>query len=129
MIFKIKTLPTLSLGDTFSNDAEIYFDYNAPIITNDYITTVEENLSVEELELKSKVKIYPNPVSDLLHITYGENIDSISIYDVNGRLLQTIAFLGNSTEQKIDFKDFSSGVYFIKMKSTGASVVEKVIKD
>ena len=31
--FKIKTLPTLKVGDTFTNDANIYFDYNFPIVT------------------------------------------------------------------------------------------------
>ncbi len=32
--FKIKTLPTLVEGQTFSNQADIYFDFNLPIFTN-----------------------------------------------------------------------------------------------
>ncbi len=32
--FKIKTKSSLVLGDTFSNSANIYFDYNFPIVTN-----------------------------------------------------------------------------------------------
>ena len=42
--FKIKTLPTLQVGDIFENDAEIYFDYNAPITTNKFQTKIVENL-------------------------------------------------------------------------------------
>lgn len=38
--FKIKTLQSLVLGDTFSNTASIYFDYNYPIITDPAVTTV-----------------------------------------------------------------------------------------
>ncbi len=38
--FKIKTLPSLVLGDSFKNLADIYFDYNFPIRTNEAQTTV-----------------------------------------------------------------------------------------
>ncbi|RTY86449.1 hypothetical protein EKL32_27650, partial [Flavobacterium sp. GSN2] len=38
--FKIKTKPTLVLGNTFSNTASIYFDYNFPIVTNTATTTI-----------------------------------------------------------------------------------------
>ncbi|KGO91091.1 DUF7619 domain-containing protein, partial [Flavobacterium enshiense] len=31
--FKIKTKPSLVVGNTFSNSASIYFDYNFPIVT------------------------------------------------------------------------------------------------
>ena len=35
VVFKIKTLSSLQLNDVLKNKAEIYFDYNAPIITNE----------------------------------------------------------------------------------------------
>ena len=40
VVFKIKTKPTLVVGNTFTNNANIYFDYNFPITTNTYTTTV-----------------------------------------------------------------------------------------
>src|SRR5690606_35290187 len=39
--FKIKTKPTLQVGDAFSNTASIYFDYNFPIVTNTATTTIQ----------------------------------------------------------------------------------------
>jgi hypothetical protein len=33
VVFKIKTKPTLVVGNTFTNNANIYFDYNFPITT------------------------------------------------------------------------------------------------
>lgn len=39
--FKIKTKPTLVVGNTFSNSASIYFDYNFPIVTNTAVTTIQ----------------------------------------------------------------------------------------
>jgi hypothetical protein len=32
--FRIKPIPTLAVGNTINNNASIYFDFNAPIITN-----------------------------------------------------------------------------------------------
>ena len=40
MTFKIKTLPTLRLGDTFENTAGIYFNFNHPDITDTSSTEV-----------------------------------------------------------------------------------------
>ena len=129
VVFKIKTLETLSVGDTFSNDAEIYFDFNFPIITNDYTTTVEENLSIEDQELNSKVKIFPNPTSDNLFITSEAHIEKASIYDINGRLLKTVVFYGNETQRTIDLQKLSLGVYVIKLSSKHGELTQKIIKE
>jgi hypothetical protein len=129
VVFKIKTLETLAVGDTFSNDAEIYFDFNFPIITNDYTTTVEDNLSLEDQELSAKVKIFPNPVGDKLFITSKVNIEKASIYDINGRLLQTIVFYGNETQRTIDLQKLALGVYVVKLSSEYGELTQKIIKE
>jgi len=127
--FKIKTLDNLVLGDEFSNDAEIYFDYNAPIITNDELTTVAENLSVEESELQTIVKIYPNPVSNNLFIESKNKIKAITIYDANGRLLQSVTLIGNNTNSKMDLSNLSKGLYFINIKTEVGEQTTKIIRD
>lgn len=127
VIFKIKTLPTLVLGDSFSNDAEIYFDYNAAIITNDYLTTVEEALSVEE-SIAQGFKMYPNPVQNTLFIESENSIQSVTIYDMNGRLLNKVVFTGNALKENIDMKHLSQGIYFVKIKSDKGEVTAKILK-
>ncbi|WP_047547872.1 leucine-rich repeat domain-containing protein [Psychroserpens sp. Hel_I_66] len=129
VVFKIKTLETLAVGDTFSNDAEIYFDFNFPIITNDYTTTVEDNLSIVDQELSAGVKMFPNPVSDKLFINSEVNIEKASIYDVNGRLLKTIVFYGNEIQRSVDLEALSVGVYVIKLSSNTSESTQKFIKE
>ncbi|WP_040491897.1 DUF7619 domain-containing protein [Xanthomarina gelatinilytica] len=129
VLFKIKTLPSLVLGDTFSNDAEIYFDYNAPIITNDELTTVAENLSIEESILQTTVKIYPNPVSDELTIDSKGILETISIFDVNGRQLQTFVIGGSTNKSKININMLSKGVYFVSIKTETGIQISKIIKE
>jgi len=129
VVFKIKTVNTLVLGDTFTNDAEIYFDFNAPITTNDYVTTVEESLSVDEYISNTSIKIFPNPVKDVLSISSKVNLKSISITDINGRILQSIAIVGNKLENSIDVKHLSKGVYFITVKTENGTITEKILKN
>src|SRR5690606_13246315 len=129
VMFKIKTLENLVLGDTFSNDAEIFFDYNAPIITNNEETLIVENLSVEETELQTIVKIYPNPVNNNLFIECNNIINTIAIYNVNGRLLQSVSLLGKNTNSKIDLSNLSKGLYFLYIKTEVGEQTTKIIKD
>jgi alpha-tubulin suppressor-like RCC1 family protein len=48
IIYKMKPLSTAVIGDTFENNANIFFDYNAPVITNTAITTVAATTSVPD---------------------------------------------------------------------------------
>jgi hypothetical protein len=129
VVFKIKTLNTLILGDTFSNDTAIYFDFNFLIITNDFVTTVAENLSVNEFDSNFHIKLYPNPMTEVLQITSEFNIGSVTIYDVNGRVLQNIVFLGNDLQRAVNLERYTKGVYFVKLISGAMDSTYKILKD
>ena len=78
--FKIKTKNNLTAGNSVSNKADIYFDYNFPITTNEATTTFA-TLGVNQIENKS-VAVFPNPVQDILTITSKGNLTSIQLLDV-----------------------------------------------
>jgi len=127
VIFKIKTLNTLVEGDTFENDAEIYFDYNFPIITNNFIASIEaESLTVEEFN-RTNLEVYPNPIKDNVTIKGLENINSVTIYDVSGRLIQNVSILNNK-EVIINMTKLNTGTYFAKVKTADTDNVIKLIK-
>ena len=123
--FKIKTKSNLVIGNTITNKASIYFDYNFPIITNIASTTVTA-LSVNEFE-DASVSIYPNPVKNLLSISAKDNITSVQLFDVQGRLIS--AKLNNASEANLDLSQQAAGVYFIKVYTEKGMKVQKVIKD
>ena len=110
--FKIKTKSTLTLGNTFSNTANIYFDYNFPIVTNTTATTIQR-LANQNFEFSNYFTLYPNPVKDILHIksTNDLSVYSVTIYNPLGQVLQVIT---NPT-QEIDVTDLKTGNYFIKV--------------
>lgn len=124
--FKIKTKSTLNIGDSFSNTAKIYFDYNAPIVTNTYITTVQNVLSTSEMVSKNnEVSIYPNPVKEVLNIQSKNEIVKAEIYDASGRILSSASVKGNS----MNVSELAKGNYIIKLSTKNKTFVQKFIKN
>jgi hypothetical protein len=121
----MKSNAALSEGDLVMSKANIYFDYNFPIITNDAVT-VFQTLSNPDFEIDKSVKIYPNPTNSLVNISGDFNIKSIQLFDVQGRLLQTT--LLNDTNATLDLTPKAKGLYFIKVISEAGIKVEKLIK-
>lgn len=128
VLFKVKTLPTLMVGDSFSNEAEIYFDFNAPIITNTAVTTVvEENLSITAFNADDFL-IFPNPTSGVLYLNSKTHMTSISIYDCNGRVLQSLPLGLNTLDYTLDVNDLSVGIYFLEVSSNTGIHKTKFVK-
>ena len=127
IVFKIKTLDTLELNDTFENEAEIYFDFNFPIITNVAQTTVS-TLSTEEFSFNNNISVYPNPTTDVLHIASQQEIQKVVIYDLSGRIIQTISGKNTNSTIEISTRKLSAGSYFVQIHTTQDTFVKQVIK-
>ena len=124
--FKIKTLPTLVLGDVVANTANIYFDYNFPIVTNTAISTFAILSSTGFIKDKS-IRVYPNPTKNNINVSAKTDIKSIQIFDIQGRILQTV--IENKTSTLLDISTKQNGVYFLKVTTKDGSSVEKIIKE
>ena len=126
--FKIKTKPTLVTGDSFTNDASIYFDYNFPILTNKATSTFK-TLGTQDFEFSNYFALYPNPTSNSLNIATNQSIEiqSLSIYDILGQLV--IAVPDAKSISTVDVSRLRTGNYFIKVKSDKGSSSMKFIKN
>ncbi len=126
IIFKIKTKSTLVIGDTFTNEANIYFDYNFPILTNLAETTIAE-LSTQDFDYNNDLlTIYPNPVKDFLQIktNSGTIVKSISVYNSLGQIMMTK--IGDN--KLIDLSSLKSGMYFMKISTDNGVIGSKFLK-
>ncbi|MEZ7499451.1 T9SS type A sorting domain-containing protein [Flavobacterium sp. Arc3] len=126
--YKIKTLPTLVVGDTFQNEANIYFDYNFPILTNKATSTFK-TLATSDFEFSNYFSVFPNPVNEILNINYKNSIEvqSIAIYDILGQMV--IAVPNATSVTKVDVSKLASGKYFLKMNTDKGSSNMKFIKN
>ena len=128
VVFKIKTRPTLTLGDTFSNTASIYFDYNFPISTNNAITTIQV-LGTPDFEFGNYFMLYPNPTKDVLNLTSKMEIkiNSIAIYNTLGQLV--IAIPNAQNVSTVDISQLTVGNYFVKINSEKGSSSSRFVKE
>jgi len=86
--------------------------------------TTNCTLSINDDTLSS-VKIYPNPVKNLLHVNVadGETFKTITIYTVLGKKVIT------SNKETVNVSSLPKGIYLLKVVSTsGKSMQKKMIK-
>lgn len=125
--FKIKTLPTLVVGDSFENEANIYFDYNFPILTNKETSTFK-TLATQDFEFSSYFYAYPNPTQNVLNVLSKDSIkmQTITIYNLLGQVILTIP---NAQDiSKVDTSKFQSGNYILQVKTEVGNSAIKFIK-
>ncbi len=91
-----------------------------------YMAKINESpLSVRETG-KEDFKIYPNPVSDVLHVSAGQKIDLVKIFNAEGRLVNSLNPEGNSLE--IPVMEMAPGIYYIEVHSGSKLTGSKFIK-
>ncbi|AXG73180.1 T9SS C-terminal target domain-containing protein [Flavobacterium arcticum] len=126
ILFKIKSRSNLMANDMVTNSANIYFDYNTPVQTNN-ANTVFATLSTGDFELDNSVSLYPNPSKDIITITANTAIMSVQLYDVQGRLVQVNT--GNEAKEQLDISAQPSGLYFVKITTEDGVKVTKLVKE
>jgi fimbrial isopeptide formation D2 family protein len=127
--FKIKLNPGFVVGAIIPNTAEIYFDFNPPIITNTFQTTFVPNLGVGTFDVNNLV-VYPNPAREIVNIQLKnstETLQKITIYDMVGKTILSLS--ANNTQQtSINVGSLAKGVYMIEVTTdTNLKQVRKFI--
>jgi uncharacterized repeat protein (TIGR01451 family) len=123
--FKIKLKSGLTQGTTLNNTANIYFDFNSPVITNTTKNTVDFSLSVANVkdELPT-ISIAPNPMNEFSTIRIdglkGTTDVDVTITNVLGEKVKTLSHQSNIIS--IDRNNLSSGIYFYELKNNGKKI-------
>gem|GEM_PF-6212110 len=75
---------------------------------------VENNINIKDI---NELKVYPNPVDNILKIDLGNNstIKSILIYDLNGRLIEN--YTDKIVNQSINVSSLPAGNFIVKIVS------------
>ena len=125
VLFKIKTKNNLPEGTTVTNLAQIFFDYNFPIVTNPAKTQFQ-TLATTVFDSNQRISIYPNPASNRVQIQSEMELRAVELYDVQGRLLLTKEAQGK--QAVIDISAQNAGLYLLKVVSDKGSVLKKIMK-
>lgn len=126
VMYKIKLKSNLVEGNSFSNGASIYFDFNLPIITNTATTTIT-TLNKESFDVVNSFSVYPNPVTDVLNIKKNIDLDikSISVYNMLG---QQMNFNLKTDQLSLDISNLKNGNYILKLETDKGTIMNKFTK-
>jgi hypothetical protein len=94
---------------------------------NEAMIYCEEQLGVSSNELDA-FTMSPNPASGNVNLTFPASVEvtSVQVYDVTGKLVQTIQ-VDNALNYGLSTDALVSGVYFVKVNSETASSSKKLI--
>lgn len=90
-----------------------------------YLAT-NEITKIESKKTNIDIQIYPNPVSEYFSIKLKENdkVETVKIFDASGKLVKNIIYNNGN----IHVAELSSGIYFIKVKTSKGDYLGKIIK-
>lgn len=85
----------------------------------DFTINIVSSTSVKPLDL-ANLRIYPNPVKEILNIDYKEDISKLTVYDLSGRLIKT--YNKNQSNNSIDVSELKSGTYLLNIETQSKNV-------
>ena len=84
-------------------------------------------LGIDNFEIKDEVLVYPNPTSEIVMIQSTNTINSVSIYAMDGRNMNTYRNPLTTNDYSIDVQNFAVGIYTLKINTDKGSFSKKII--
>lgn len=119
--YRIKPLPGYAAGDVIAASASIFFDYNAPVITETWFTTFDVPASLNDI---NKIAAYPIPMTG--NTLYLNNFETgkAQLYSLDGKEI----WKGIVENRTIKFDGINSGFYILRITSDQEITTIKLYK-
>ena len=117
--FKISQKTDLPKGTVIPNTANIFFDFNAPVITNEVYHTIGLDIitvSVNDLAANLGLVVYPNPfrAQATFEIKDFDNEPwQLRIFDITGKTISTKKT--SNSKLILNKEDLKTGIYFFEI--------------
>jgi len=86
----------------------------------------DPNLSTKGFDM-TNFKAYPNPVKNILNLSYDKAISNVAVYNVLGQ--EVITKSVNANLSQIDMSNLAAGTYMVKVASDNQQTTIKVVKE
>jgi len=127
--YKIKPVSGYDINTIIQNTAEIYFDFNAAVVTNTFTTSfVTTPLSVEDFEIKG-FNLHPNPANGEVSIRLNESLIGdfdLTVLNIQGKVMLSES-VNSGISNTINVYGFESGMYFVKINNSITTHTQKLI--
>ncbi|MXV38020.1 T9SS type A sorting domain-containing protein [Flavobacteriaceae bacterium Ap0902] len=111
----------------------VAFGNVSPMTTESYALRVDNvqinkgSLSVEDMEVRENISIYPNPVRDHLNLVTTKRIQEVNIFSLDGKLVNNITDPKSNLEV-IQVNHLANGVYVLQINTGDVVITRKFIK-
>ena len=78
---------------------------------------------LDDLVDKKNIKIYPNPVKNILHIDTNSKIVKGEIFSISGQIMKTFS------DKEINVSKLPKGIYILKLNLKNEIITQKFIKE
>ncbi len=131
--FHVVPYTTLALGDLIPNAAGIYFDFNAPVVTNTALTTVANPIGLAADNAATLAGgAWPNPATGTLHVAVDLPTSgplTLSLTDALGRVALTRSAPASAGPHRetLDVGALASGLYLLRATAGGRAFSQRVV--
>ncbi len=127
-VFKIRVNAILAPGTVIPNKVGIYFDDNEVIMTNTAFNEIETATLQAYAHSIDQIKLYPNPVTNMLHLEQLPNTATYRIINILGAVVSQGELQKGSNI--VPMQSMEQGVYLLEVKDEeGNRIVRKVVKE
>ena len=109
--FRIRPRLPLQPGTVIENIANIYFDYNPPVITEPSVLTAEFSTGVGEMST-DHLQVYPVPARTQLNVHSTILLTRLSILTLDGRMVREEPIQGHGAS--VGLQGLPSGAYLLR---------------
>ncbi|HEY1038118.1 MAG TPA: T9SS type A sorting domain-containing protein [Bacteroidia bacterium] len=130
--YRIRTNNNLSFGQQIENTADIYFDFNEPVITNTVVTPIQQFVGIKNnTKTQLNAVVYPNPANggsfkiQLNDASYKQL--HFTLYNVSGAKVAD-RMLQSQPVNEVSTAGLTNGIYFYQLiNADGKKVSGKIV--
>ncbi|PHS60624.1 MAG: hypothetical protein COB12_12935 [Flavobacterium sp.] len=99
------------------------------VSTCDFELIIDSQLGLEDQQDLASIILYPNPVNNIVYLSNPNSLEleSLSIYDLTGRLVNVTELEAMGTEISIDVSKFANATYMVVVRGINGTLTKQLI--
>lgn len=129
---------TAGAANTSGINNYVFYDEH-PVAGNNFYRLQQQDIDgritdagIRMLQFFSRDKgvyLFPNPVKSNLEIHFSAGVfQSLELYDLNGKMLQSLKISSGDQEKSLNTGNLAAGIYFVRLTGNGITEIQKVVK-
>lgn len=122
--FRIRPRQPVVPGTVIENIANIYFDFNPPVITDACVLVAEFSTAVQE-NADARIQLMPNPTDGVLYLHLREAAyTTVQVSAMDGRTIE-VPVQRSADRLQLDVRSLPAGVYVVRTAEGSARFVKR----